>query len=196
MTLPELKHIAPILAKIQKKGSGFSIPENYFDEIENAISDKLFTATLSNTSGHKIPENYLEQLENTVLSKLEKEQTPNQKVPKGYFDSIEDQVFNQLALEDKPKVISLKKYWIPVAAAAAASLALLVSIYNPFSTNQNIKVSEIEQWIDEGNIELNSYEIAELYSDELENISIENTINTDDLEDYLNNEISEESFYN
>ena len=194
MTPQELKHITPILAKIQKKGSGFSIPENYFEEIENAISDKLFTDSLSNTSGHKIPENYLEQIENTVLSKLEKERTPSEKVPEGYFDSVEDQVFDRLALEEKPKIISLKKYWIPVVVAA--SLALLVSIYNPFSTNQNIEVSEIEQWIDEGNLELNPYEIAELYNDELENISIENTLNTDDLEDYLNNQISEESFYN
>ena len=194
MTQKELQHIAPNLAKIQKKGAGFSIPENYFEEIENAISNKLFTDSFSNTSGYTIPENYLEQIENTVLSKLEKERTPSQKVPEGYFDSIEDQVFDRLALEDKSKVISLKKYWIPVAVAA--SLALLVSIYNPFSTNQNIEVSEIEQWIDEGNLELNSYEIAELYSDELDNINIENTLNTDDLEDYLDNQISEESFYN
>jgi hypothetical protein len=194
MTLKELQHIAPILAEIQKKGSGFSIPENYFDEIENSISDKLFTDSLSKNSGYKIPENYFDQIENTVLSELAKKTIPSQKIPEGYFDTIEDNVFERLALENKPKVISLKKYWIP--ATVAATLLVFVSIYNPFTNRQNLEIAEIEQWIEEGNLDLNSYEIAELYTDELENINIKNSINTHDLEEYLNDEISEESFYN
>jgi len=196
MTPQELQHIAPILARIQKKGAGFKTPDTYFDEIENAISDQLFVDTLPKNSGYETPIDYFEQVENTVISKIENEIISNQKqdIPTGYFDTVEDTVFKRLALEKKPRIISLKKYWIP--ATIAASLLLLVSIYNPFDTKQTLELAEIEAWIDEGNLDIDSYEIAELYSDEMDTITMENTINTDELEDYLNDIVSEESFYN
>jgi len=196
MTTEELKHIAAILAEIQKKGSGFKTPDAYFDEIENIVTSKLFVATLPKDSGHETPDDYFKEVESSVLSKLKNEQnsSQDQTIPAGYFDNLEDKVFARLAQEKKPKVFSLKKYWIP--AAVAASLLLFVTIYNSFAKKQTLQLTEVEAWIEEGNLELNSYEIAKLYTDEIENININTTLDAYDLEDYLNDEISEESFYN
>lgn len=190
MTPQELKHIAATLAEIQKKGSGFGIPKGYFKEVENSVTTRLFVDLLPKNSGYHTPDAYFKQVESHVMSRIDTKQS----VPDGYFDTIEYTVFERLALEKKSKVFSLRKYWVP--AAVAASLVLLVTIYNPFNNKQNIEVADIEAWIEEGNLDMDSYEIADALNADLENITIENNIDKDDLENYIDDAFSEESFYN
>lgn len=195
MNTEDLKHIAPILASLQNKGTGFTSPPTYFDSIENRVFDTLFTDSLPQESGSSIPDNYFDELEDKVISRLNLSDTATKKddIPKGYFDALENRVFKRLEKEDKRKVIALKRYWIPTAIAA--SLLLIISIYNPFTENNNLEFAEIEEWIDAGNLELNSYEIAAIYNTEIDNIKINQKYNEQDLEDYLTDEISESLFY-
>lgn len=167
MTTQKLQHIAPTLANLQNKETGFSLPKNYFANVENSIIALL----------------------------REKEFIIENDIPKDYFEIFEDQVFKRLASEKKNRIISLKKYWLPVAVAA--SLLLFISIYNPFFNGyDNLSIAEIEDWINEDNLDLNAYEIADLYSLEIENITISDKLKEEEIEAYLLEEINEPEFYN
>ncbi len=195
MTNKELRHSAPKLASIQKFGSGFALPIAYFNTIEESFFNQLFLEELSKESGYTIPENYFKTVEKKLALKLEieKEKIAANNVPEGYFERLEDVVFKRLNTERKPKVFSLKKYWI--AVAVAASLLLFIGIYNPFTQNKDLKTTEIEAWIDAGYLGLNSYEIAAIYETEIDDLVIDNQINTEDLEIYLTDEFYESIFY-
>jgi len=186
----ELKNIAPILFEIKNKGTGFTIPSEYFNEIENEIESKIITNSFPKETGLKLPDNYFENFENKLLLQLE---TENKEVPDNYFENIEDRVFAKIENENK-QANFFKKYW--VISAIAASLVLLISVYNPFKEKSNLDLAEIEAYIEDGNIELNSYELADLYELEIEDLQIENQINTEELEEYLEDELPESVFYN
>lgn len=164
MTVKKLQHIAPTLAKLQEKGTGFSVPKAYFDAIEESLA---------------------------VILAL---QNPKElHVPKDYFEHVESYVFDRLKKDNNLKATSLRKYWIP--ATIAASLLFLMSIYNPFSQKNTIEVTEIEQWISAGNLDLTSYEIADVFESDIDSFDIETQINEEDLEAYLEDTISESIFY-
>jgi hypothetical protein len=186
----ELKNIAPLLFKIKNKDTGFTVPNAYFNEVENEIENIIITEFLPKETGLKIPDNYFENFENKLMLQLE---TDNKEVPKNYFENIEDRVFAKLERENKQRN-SFKKYWI--VSAIAASLVLFISIYNPFNEKNKLDLVEIEAYIEEGNIDINSYELADLYELELADLQIEKQINTDELEDYLEDELPESVFYN
>ena len=195
MTNKELRHSAPKLASIQKFGTGFALPIAYFNTIEESFFNQLFLEDLSKEPGYTIPGNYFKTIEKKLAPKLqiEKEKIAANNVPEGYFERLEDLVFERLNTEKKPKVFSLKKHWI--AVAVAASLLLFIGIYNPFTQNKDLKITEIEAWIDAGYLGLNSYEIAAIYETEIDDLVINNQINTKDLEIYLTDEFYESIFY-
>ncbi len=195
MTNKELRHSAPKLASIQKFGTGFALPIAYFNTIEESFFNQLFLEDLSKEPGYTIPGNYFKTIEKKLAPKLqiEKEKIAANNVPEGYFERLEDLVFERLNNEKKPKVFSLKKHWI--AVAVAASLLLFIGIYNPFTQNKDLKITEIEAWIDAGYLGLNSYEIAAIYETEIDDLVIDNQINTEDLEIYLTDEFYESIFY-
>lgn len=194
MTLKELKNIAPILASLQDRGTGFTIPDTYFDTLETSVIREITSASLPKNTGYIIPKDYFISIEEKVFTKLISTIEHKPKVPDGYFDTIEDVVISRIEREKQAKVFSLAKYWKPIAIAA--SLALVFILYNPFNSSNNKEVAEITQWIEAGHLDLESYEIAEYFQSELESLELENTINTESLENYLLEEISEESFYN
>jgi len=97
-----------------------------------------------------------------------------------------------LAIEKKKtRFFSLKKYWIPTTIAA--SFLFLITIYNPFKENKELDLAEIEAWIEEGNLDLSTYEIASIYNQEIENLAIDPKLNTNDIENYLLEEDMDES---
>jgi len=194
MTTKELKNIAPILASMQNKGTGFKVPETYFDTVETALTDKIVPASLPNHDGYIIPENYFDSVEKKVFSKLGEYANKEQRESEVSFDTFEDIKIERITQKKENKIFSIKKHWIPVAVAA--SLVLLFSIYNPFAFKKNTEIAEVTQWIEAGNLDLDSYEIAEFFGTDLESLELENTINTESLENYIKEEISEELFYN
>ena len=174
---------------------GFTVPKAYFDAVEDSIQAKLTAEQLPDYEGFTAPEGYFEALEDQVFAKLSKESAEirTSDVPDGYFDTLEDRVFARIKEENKtiePQVITLgsrlRKVWAPVAIAA--SLALLIILqYN--SGNEvlpgDVANAEIEAWIENDLINLDSYEIAEVFSD-VDLASNESTEEEDELLDYLN----------
>ncbi len=188
-----MKHT--ILDILKKQGSGFKTPKGYFDTVENDVFSKLSIKSFPEKAGYSIPKNYFDTIENTVFTKLDANEFRKQHhfdVPKDYFSTIEDNVFKKIQEEDtnKPKVINLRSKLTKVFApiAIAASLLLLFTLY----TNKNndsfnfdsLAVTDVENWIENDYISLDSYEIAEVYSD----VTFEDDFNEDDIEllDYIN----------
>ena len=167
MTPKELKHIAPKLAALQQKGTGM-----------------------------KLPKGYLETLEDNVLFQLQSVKNNAFDVPKDYFDTIEDKVFRKLNLKKKQKVFTLKTYWKPMLVAA--SLALLFLLHKP-SENADIDaiaISDIESWIEDGSVDISTFEIVMLLDDTIELEETTNNIDEESIEEYLLQEVSEDFFYN
>ena len=160
MTPKELKNIAPKLSELKSMKTGFEVPNGYF-----------------------------ESLEDRVLSKIKSEVIND--IPEGYFDTIEDRVFKKIKNEE-PKVISLKSRFVKVAAplAIAASILLLITL-QLFNTNQkdvfaNLETSEIETWINNGDLDLETFEITSVYNDaDFENIELYDSYSDNDLLEYL-----------
>jgi len=198
MTNKELQHIAPILAELKSTGlkMGFTTPQNYFEDVEERVVNKLTTQFLPDDTGMLTPNLYFDDLEDTILEKIHIDDHTSS-VPKGYFETFEDRVFEKLAIEEKKsKIISIRKSWIGGMIAVAASVLLFFTLYKPATTDK-IELAEIESYIIDGNIDIDSYELADAINiDDLETIEFENTIKQNDLEDYLLDAISEENLYN
>lgn len=146
--------------------------------------------------GFKVPENYFENFETRLFEKINSEGLPKEsgfRVPEGYFENLEDRVIQKLyASENQPKVIRLNsKRTLAYVIAIAACLALIISVavQNKSIVQQldSLKVASIENYIDEGYMDLESYEVMALLNDEdLTNMNLENDIFSEkSLETYL-----------
>jgi len=138
MTTTELKNIAPKLTEIKNHHHGFDIPTGYFNKLEAE-----------------------------VFKKIETDEALLRSVPEEYFDTIENRVFKKIKKEYK--VISLKnrllKIAVPIAIAASILLVITLQLSNSKQEDlfANIKTSDIENWIESGDLELTEYEINVVY---------------------------------
>lgn len=171
-------------------GSGFKTPEDYFERIDASVYTKLLLDKFPEKEGFKLPLNYLESIEDRVISNIKSTKRSNSDqagVPEGYFDTIEDRVFDKLKGEvtKEPKVINLTSKFLKIAAPIAIAASLLVFVvlnYNRQTYSiENLATSDIEAWIEDDLIALDSYEISTLYND----VDLEDEISSDDL-DMLN----------
>lgn len=156
----------------------------------NKVNDK------KHKSGFKVPENYFDDFENRIFNKIESETLPKEhglKVPDGYFDNLEDTLLVRLNAEEKtPKVIQLnsKAKWIYLTAIAAC-LAIIVSMFlrdeSIVKQMDSLKTASVENYIEEGYLDLDSYEVLALLDDEeVTNINFESDIFSEELlENYL-----------
>lgn len=192
MTPEELKNIAPKLSELKQFGSGFSIPKGYFETVENSVFSKISSEKLTNENPFNLPKDYFDTIEDKVFEKIKKEeQKPSFSVPDGYFDSIEDKVFEKINSE--PKVIDFKtrfiKTFLPIAAAASLLLFFTLQLLNKPSQQDlfaSVKTSEIENWIENGEIELDAYDIAAVYNEtDFENLDLNQQFDEDNLTKYL-----------
>ena len=177
MTREELQHIAPKLTAIKDKGTGMFVPASYFENFTLEVGEKQ-----------------------TLL----KDVTPGLIVPKEYFDSVEDKVFQSLQKDDISFVKTkeqkktatkrkIKSLWISVAIAA--SLALFVVLQNPFEKKESITIVDIEMWINEGELDLSSNELAAVLEEDVESLNVENSLNEEEIEEYLLEEMSSFEYY-
>jgi hypothetical protein len=188
MTDKELKNIAPILYQLKKMGSGFSVPKSYFDAVETTITFDVFNTNKEHS--FKTPENYFESVEDSVLKNIH-EADAVFSIPKGYFDTIEGKVLDKIHSE--VKVISLKnrviKHFVPLVAAASLALFISLQFFNTQETDlfTSLETTEIESWIENDELGLNSYEIASIYEDiDIENLDINSLYEDDEMINYLN----------
>jgi hypothetical protein len=116
----------------------------------------------SQRSGFNVPKDYFESLEERILhnfdeSSLSNVDTKNSgfKVPEGYFDGLEEKIFANQS-NNKPKLISLvkKEYLFYAAAVAAIFVMMLGDVFKTESVQSfgwdDVEVSALESYINEG----------------------------------------------
>ena len=166
MSNDEIKNSTPLLDQLKKKKSGFSIPEDYFENIESSI--------LLNTKKSDWASNPF-------------------KVPQNYFEDFDSTVLNQINGKKSNSIFTINRFWIPVSIAAM--LILNISIFTFQKQNQSIEMADMENWLEDGTVDLNTYEIASVYEEELEDIDLTDFIETEEIEDYLYNDMNEMLYY-
>jgi len=146
--------------------------------------------------GFKTPEDYFESFEERLFNKLSEGKLPEKSgfiAPEGYLDSFEDRLLKRI--EDEKSVTKVRplfgKRTLMYAAAIAACAVLVFSVFNLQQTKsiqiQDLQLSSIENYIDEGNLELETYEVLALFEDEeVTNLALENNFfSEENLEEYL-----------
>jgi len=156
------------------------------------------------TNGFKIPENYFEEFETHMFDKLKEEQLPKATgfvIPDGYFDAVEEKIIENtktspLKVIHKSKTQKLRPTLYRIAGIAAV-LAVLILLY-PFENGNAIsfeKISEaaVSEYIQDGALDLTADDFAMYLQDEdfdalmqsSEEISVEN------MSDYLLNNLDD-----
>ncbi len=159
-----------------------------------------------NIPDFKIPEGYFETFEERLFSKIAEEKFPKSrgfKVPENYFDKLEESVIGKVNASEKPsKVIPLfpKKYF-GYAATIAACLIIGFTIFNTKTDNSNLdslQLAAIDTYIEDGNLNLDLYDLALFIDDEdINEISIKNNQFSDKaLENFLLENLDEETLIN
>ena len=156
-----------------------------------------------NIHGLGIPEGYFEVFENNLFIKILEEELPKENgfsVPEGYLNEVENKIISQLNTSKKEvKVVHLfTKKTILYAASIAAVAILIFSIFkpnNPITTLNDFDITSVESYIENEYIELNSYDLSSLLTDEdIENISFNSElISEEQLEEYLLDNLSNTS---
>lgn len=126
------------------KQSGFKVPGDYFNNLEDAVFNKL-----------------------NSKSKLDTIKNSGFKVPKDYFSTVEDNVFKTIKKEEKEvKVVSLwSRKNILYASGVAAAIVFMISIFNTNKelTFDSLDTELVESYISTYNI--NSSDLATLWNE-------------------------------
>jgi predicted DNA-binding protein len=163
----ELKNKIDFINQKTGKKTGFSIPENYFEEMEDNFFSSIATESLPKDDAFKTPSNYFETVENDILSKL------------------------NIETDKEVKVISLYKRvlnFIPIAAAASVLLFIGLNYFNTSKTYtfDDITEADIASWYENGYGNTNNDELAMVLDSSDFEEDILPSIEDDNLEDYLN----------
>jgi len=148
-----------------------------------------------NIDEFKVPTNYFDEFENHLLNKINEEVLPKNigfKTPTGYFNKLDVKIKrknNSKSKEGKLIPVVSKKIFI-YAASLAAIVILVFSVIKDttrFYTLEEIEISNIENFINEGNIQLKQHEISILFTDEILNNMTRNQsrLSGNQLENYL-----------
>lgn len=182
------------------KQHGFTVPENYFNELESDVISKKTTETFPDTNGFSIPKNYFNALENELIERISEISLPKKVnvggVPEGYFESLEDSILGKIKEEEieeakkEVKVISLSqriRKYIPVAAAASVLLFVATYFFIPTTEVGEVTIAELDDWFESGYGETNSYELAMLFTtDDFSEEDLSVNVSDDTLEEYFN----------
>lgn len=155
-----------------------------------------------NETGFKIPKDYFDNLEDAILSEIKLKELSNDsgfKTPKDYFETLEDRIIEKTPIERTPKVISLftKRNLVYISGVAAAVLLLFnISLFNNTPTWASLDTEMVEDYMINGDL-LDSYEIASLLTTEELNDAnfIETNFNENNIETYLINHLDVEDLY-
>lgn len=150
-----------------------------------------------NPADFKVPKGYFENFERALFEKIAREnalpKNDGYRVPKNYFEDFDNRLFQKLTHRKRSKVISLatykKVYYTLASAAAALILFIGIKNYLPASDESlyELSLTDIEVYIDNGYMPLNSYDIAEVFDDTVMEITSMTEYGIDDekLIDYL-----------
>ncbi|GLB50398.1 hypothetical protein [Neptunitalea lumnitzerae] len=150
------------------KKDGFQLPDNYFEKFEenlmHTITQIKQPAELPKSSGFKVPDAYFEDVEISILAKIE--------------------------TENKAKFFTFQRIKKFAYSAAAIAVTALIGVWvfnsRTITSNQTLTATELETIIEEGYLPVNSYDVGEVFSDEISDISItSNMVSDEDIIDYL-----------
>tara|TARA_B110000091_G_scaffold212773_1_gene260302 strand:+ start:1428 stop:1973 length:546 start_codon:yes stop_codon:yes gene_type:complete len=169
----ELRNSEQFINQMVAKETGFSVPQSYFDEIEDHYSALLFEAKNTKKTIFEIPDNYFNTLEDIILEKIEVEK-----------DSAPVISFQQRILKA-----------VPLSAAATVVLFIGLNSFNFGDQKQptfdTISAIEMENWLDNNSSNINSEDFVMVFSEddlleidfaftEIEDINIERYISAND----------------
>ena len=132
-------------------------------------------------SGFQVPPNYFGDLEEIMLRKISGPEagidnyqaSPGFTVPDNYFNSLEERILQNIEKpEEKGRVIPLfkRKSFYYAAAVAAVFIGLLwTNLFKPNVpeyTIDSVELSALENYIDEGYLDLNFNEISAYITEE------------------------------
>lgn len=143
--------------------------------------------------GFKVPEGYFDELDQEILYRVKQEQ---EAVPSNYFETLEDKIMQRIHEEVKPKAKKPVLRYIRMSAAVAAVLLVFLLVYNPFNKTTKLNYADVEAYYEEGYLQPDVFTLSEVFTTELSDLNISSQISTDDLDNYLQNEIPESYFYN
>ncbi|WP_299432322.1 hypothetical protein [uncultured Maribacter sp.] len=158
-------------------------------------------------SGFRLPEDYLENFNDSLLNKIatsEESKIPNKEgftVPKDYFDTLHKNISDKL--EEKPtKVIAIqsyKKYYYSAIAAAIVLLFVGINLNKTVDYSiEDIANADIDSYIEYTDLNFSSYEIAEVVP--IDNLDITDIldagINEENIIDYLEDELDSFNEFN
>ena len=161
------------------KKNSFNTPEGYFESFNDRLMDRIQSEE-AQEGGSIIPK------------------TDGFSVPDGYFDEVTPTVLSKTVAKET-KVIPLKPYrnlYYGVAAVAAIFILIFSFTWNPTSepiTFDDLANAEIEAYFENTDLEMTSYEIAEVVS--LEEMELTDMLG-DDLEDDIIMEYLDENVDN
>lgn len=167
----ELKHTIDFINQKTGKKTGFSVPKNYFKEIDNVLLSSITVENIPKEQGFKTPTNYFDTVENDILKQITIK--TSKEIKKG-------------------KIVSLYKKIVRfIPLTAAASVLLFVSLYylNTSKTDifDDITTTDINLWYEDGYGVTNNEELAIILdASDFDDTDLLSSINTKSLEDYLN----------
>jgi hypothetical protein len=160
-------------------------------------SEVYLNSVLGKENSFSVPKNYFNDLEKRFSNFLIEDKISNKKVfltPNSYFDTLEDKIIPKVTLKEKNiKIISLKQRIykvIPFGIAASILLFISVNYFNNFNTEvsfDNLALSDIETWILDNSSEITSQDIVTFIPTENINTNVFEftTLNDKDIEDYI-----------
>lgn len=159
---------------------------------------------LNKNNSFGVPDGYFDTFSSDIMKKIAKEDIsmpPNEgfKVPEGYFETLNTRLLEQL--ESTPvetKVIPLKSYkkhYYTAASVAAVVLLFLLVQFNSDKTPSysDLANSDIENYFEFNDLELTSYDLAEILPiEDLDlNEILEIRLDNDNIIDYLDSHIED-----
>jgi len=191
----EIKDIAPQLTQFKHHDRGFHLPHDYFETIEEKVFTEIKLASFKNEIPFKVPHKYFDTLYTEIVLKNLKSSNNKDsfKVPIDYFDSVESNVHAKMETQHKKSLFTLTRYWIPFSVAAMLILTIGIAKFSSKTALQTaqVEVKDMEEWLENGSVDMNSYEIASIYETELSQINPIDFLNEKEIVDYLQNDINQ-----
>lgn len=160
----QIKHSENYIKKIVGKETGFSIPKNYFSDVDTDIHAKVLKSKIGNTNLYE--------------------------VPKDYFDKVDEEILGKVSL--KVVQIGFRKKLIKFIPYAAAACILLFIGLNKFvftNTNSidNLSDVDLEYWLESNPI--STLEIVDVLKTDLlqENDFTLATLEDSSIEEFIEN---------
>ncbi len=202
MKKAELNKIAPTLSSIPRESHLFSVPQGYFEGVEDSVlskSNPQLDLEKLKSNNFAVPKNYFETLEDLVLVKMKAEiinKNTNQDIPEDYFETLEDKIIAKIKSKpQKTTIRRISKFIFPVVAAASLLLIFVLNSNNDI-TFDSLTTSEIESFIYDGNVDIDQQNLELAFSDiELDINTIDSGIEAEDIYNYLSNEELDDIIY-